>query len=306
MLMIPADAILQRQLWTSAEVARFFRVGVSSVKRWTDEGELEAIRTPGGHRRYTLTAIYRFASIRSLPVEGLPPMDESQQVVAIPPPADLTLFEALLSGNVEGVRRLVTPREESLAKRAAFLDRVVGDALRQIGEKWRDGKIGIDIEHRASHMVVEAVDRLRPSPRSTGPLALLACPPGELHDLPLRLVRLIFEWAGWRTEFAGAALPWPSARGAVERACPDVVAFSSRSSEEFQYLDFDRFVEFCNARGTTVAIGGEWARGGTGRIDKFERFRTLRGFERWLRNRGDFRHVGAPAARPGASASTAR
>src|ERR1043166_9611056 len=42
------------ELWTSAEVARAFRVGVSSIKRWTDEGELESVRTPGGHRRYSL------------------------------------------------------------------------------------------------------------------------------------------------------------------------------------------------------------------------------------------------------------
>ena len=278
------DEVVSRQLWTSADVARFFRVGVSSVKRWTDEGELEAIRTPGGHRRYTLGAIHRFASIRRLPTEGLPSIEEAEELIEIPPPADLTLFEALMSGNLDAVRRLVTPNEPTLAKRAAFLDRVVGDALREIGERWRDGRIGIDIEHRASHMVVDAIDRLRPAQRSTGPIALLACPPGELHDLPLRLVRLIFEWAGWRTEFAGAALPWPSARGAVERVQPAIVALSSRSSEAFQYLDFDRFVEFCNARGTMVAIGGEWARGGTGRVDRFERFRTLRGFERWLRN----------------------
>jgi excisionase family DNA binding protein len=279
----PPDDLFGRQLWTSADVARFFRVGVSSVKRWTDEGELEAVRTPGGHRRYTLAAIHKFASIRRLPVDGLPPLDSEQAVAVIPPPADLTLFEALMSGNLDSVRHLVTPNEDSLAKRAAFLDRVVGDALREVGERWRDGRIGIDLEHRASHMVVEAIDRLRPPTRSHGPVALLACPPGELHDLPLRLVRLLLEWAGWRTEFAGAALPWPSARAAVERVRPELVAFSSRSSEAFQYLDFDRFVEFCNARGTTVAIGGEWARGGTGRVDKFERFRTLRGFERWVR-----------------------
>ena len=101
--------------------------------------------------------------------------------------------------------------------------------------------------------------------------------------MPLRLVRLILEWSGWRTEFAGASLPWPSARAAVERASPTIVALSSRSSEAFQYADFDRFVEYCAANNVTVVIGGEWARGGTGRVDQYERFRTLRGFERWLR-----------------------
>lgn len=272
-----------RQLWTSADVARFFRVGVSSIKRWTDEGELESVRTPGGHRRYTLPSIYRFASIRGLSMEHLPALNGVEAAIEIPPPADQTLFDALINGNIDAVRKLVTPREDSLAKRAAFLDRVVGDALREIGERWSTGELGVDIEHRASHMVVDAVDRLRPPLRHTGPLALLGCPPGELHDLPLRLVRLVLEWRGWRTEFSGAAMPWASLRAAVDRARPALVTLSSRASDAFQFSDFDRFVDFCHDRGVQVAIGGEWARGGTGRIDGYFRFRTLRGFERWLR-----------------------
>jgi excisionase family DNA binding protein len=278
-----APSAAQRQIWTSAEVARFFRVGVSSVKRWTDEGELESIRTPGGHRRYRLAAIHRFASLRGLPAEGLPPMAEADQLIEVPPPVDISLYKALTTANAEAIRQLVAPREESLAKRAAFFDRVVGEAMREIGIRWSAGDIGVDVEHRASHMIVEALDRMRPSTKVGAPLALLACPPSELHDLPLRLVRLIFEWSGWRTEFAGASLPWPSARAAVDRAKPTIVALSSRGGDVFQYTEFDRFIDYCEGKKIQVVVGGEWARGGTGRVDKYERFRTLRGFERWLR-----------------------
>src|SRR5437763_11312046 len=96
-------------LWTSAEVAQAFRVGVSSIKRWTDEGELESIRTPGRHRRYTLPALFRFASIRSLPTDLLPPLEQTELFEEIPPPADITLYQALVDGDEEAVRRLVTP-----------------------------------------------------------------------------------------------------------------------------------------------------------------------------------------------------
>ncbi len=283
MLRSPNDSASSGQIWTSAEVARFFRVGVSSVKRWTDDGELESIRTPGGHRRYTLVSVHRFASLRSLPTDHLPPIEEADRLIEIPPPADISLYDALTRGDAAAVRRLITPRENSLSKRAAFLDRVVGEAMREIGERWSSGDIGVDVEHRASHMIVEALDRLRPSTQPGARLALLGCPPGELHDVPLRLVRLMFEWAGWRTEFAGASLPWPSAQAAVQRAKPAIVALSARSSDAFQHADFDRFVDHCSAHKIPVLIGGEWARGGTGRVDQYERFRTLRGFERWLR-----------------------
>jgi excisionase family DNA binding protein len=271
-------------LLTSAQAAHAFRVGVSSIKRWTDEGELESVRTPGGHRRYTAAALHRFASIRGLPTDVLPEASIAQSPFEIPPPADVTLLDAMIHGDADSVRRLVAPRVETLPRRAAFLDRVVGDALREIGYRWEGGTLGVDQEHRASQMITESVDRLRPPIAKSGPLVILACPPNEWHDLPLRLVRLIFEWSGWRTELLGASLPWASAQAAVERACPQILAYSSRSSSPYDVPEFDRLVKHCAESGTRVIVGGEWARGGTGGVDDYLRFRTLRGFERWLRS----------------------
>jgi methanogenic corrinoid protein MtbC1 len=269
-------------LWTSAEVASAFRVGVSSIKRWTDEGELESVRTPGAHRRYTLAAIYRFARIRSMSTELLPTLEQSELFGDLPQPADTTLFAALLAGDNDAVRSLVAPQVESLVQRASFLDRVVGDALREIGDRWQRGELSVDQEHAASHMIAEAVDRLRPRIERPARVVLLACPPGEWHDLPLRLVRLIFEWKGWRTEFVGAQLPWQGARAAVERIRPTLVAFSARHGEAFDEPDFEAFVDFCSQRGVAVVVGGGWARGGTAGEKGYSRFRTLRGFEKWL------------------------
>jgi len=278
---MPANLRERHHLWTSADAARAFRVGVSSIKRWTDEGELESVRTPGGHRRYTPVSLHTFASIRGLQTDLLPPLP---QVAPKPPlPADITLYQALAQGDPGAVRALINPPADSLAKRASFLDRVVGDALREIGYRWERGDLGVDQEHRASNMVIDSVDRLRPRIDPAGKLVLLACPPDEWHELPLRLVRLIFEWRGWRTEFLGAALPWTAARAAVDRARPAVIGFTSRSGDAFQEPEFDRFVEFCRTKGTKIVVGGEWARGGTGAGDAYLRFRTLRGFERWLR-----------------------
>ncbi len=271
-------------LWTSAEAARAFRVGVSSIKRWTDEGELEAIRTPGGHRRYTLTGLHRFASIRGLGTDRLPPLTPFEREAAVPPPADVTILQALVTGDAQTIRGFVVPRVSSVAKRATFFDRVIGEAMREIGFRWEGGVLGVDEEHRASHLLTEAVERIRPELAfGSRPLAFLACPPDELHELPLHLVRLIFEWSGWRTELAGASLPWQSARAAIERDGPAIVAFSARSGAPFQTHGFESLVRWCGTRSAHVIVGGEWARGGPGEVDGYRRFRTLRGFERWLR-----------------------
>src|SRR5947199_1737385 len=120
------------ELWTSAQVARAFRVGVSSIKRWTDEGELESVRTPGGHRRYSLPSLYRFASIRSLSLHDLPQIEQGLLFEDIPPETAVTLYDALVNGDAEAVKQLVTPHVSSTVQRAAFLDRVVGNALRDL------------------------------------------------------------------------------------------------------------------------------------------------------------------------------
>ena len=267
-------------LWTSADAARAFRVGVSSIKRWTDEGELESIRTPGGHRRYSPVALIRFATVRGLPLDRLPRVPAN---APLPLPADISLYKALATANVDAVRHLVRPRSESAAKRAALLDRVVGDALREIGYRWERNELTVEEEHRASHIITDAITELRPRGSRNPQLATLACPPGELHELPLHLVRLMFEWVGWTTDLLGASLPWSAARSAVERTSPAIFAFSSRNGEPYRTAEFRKFVEFCNGRDVQVIVGGDWARGGTGRTDGFLRFRTLRGFERWLR-----------------------
>ena len=40
-------------LMTPAEVAKAFKVDPMTVTRWARSGRLSAIRTPGGHRRYS-------------------------------------------------------------------------------------------------------------------------------------------------------------------------------------------------------------------------------------------------------------
>jgi len=195
------------RLWTSAEAARAFRVGVSSVKRWTDEAELESVRTPGGHRRYTLKALHRFAAARRLPTDLLPPLESD---IHVPKPPDITLFEALVRGDADAVRCLVTPAPDGLAKRATFLDRVIGDAMREIGDRWERGEIDVAAEHRASGIVLRIVGRLGPRfvrrGRSRGTV-VLGAPPGERHGLPVALLADLLRGSGWEIHDLGADVP---------------------------------------------------------------------------------------------------
>lgn len=49
----------ESELLTPGEVARLFGVDPKTVARWADAGELSAVRTLGGHRRYRASEVYR-------------------------------------------------------------------------------------------------------------------------------------------------------------------------------------------------------------------------------------------------------
>jgi excisionase family DNA binding protein len=213
-----------RRLLTSAAAARLLGVGVSTLKRWTDEGRITAIRTAGGHRRYD---------------------------------------EDALRGRARTKPRASTP---------ADLD-AIGEELRELGLRWERGEIGVEEEHRVSNALAFELDSLRPEIPEDAPLALLACPPGELHDLPLRLVRLTLEWRGWRTDFLGASTPWDAIERAVRAQKPQLLALTAR--EPIDTARLQKMVKM-----TRVVIGGSWARGPGG--GEIARFRSLRAFDRFL------------------------
>lgn len=54
----------EERLLTGREVADLFRVDAKTVARWAAAGKLEAIRTPGGHRRYREPEVLRLMASR--------------------------------------------------------------------------------------------------------------------------------------------------------------------------------------------------------------------------------------------------
>lgn len=55
-------------LLTPTECARMLNVAPVTLRKWAQKGMLEAIVTPGGHRRYTVEEISGFADKHNLPI----------------------------------------------------------------------------------------------------------------------------------------------------------------------------------------------------------------------------------------------
>jgi excisionase family DNA binding protein len=275
---------LSARFLTSSDVAELLGVGVSSVKRWTDEGVLGSVRTVGGHRRYLPAEVSRFAGQRgievALPVDSAPALSEYDEVHARE-----ALLHALIRGAEEEAQSIVAAHFATDLDRASFLDRVVGGAMKLIGDRWEEGILSVDCEHRSAHIVAQILDQHRPRSRGSVSRATLASPPGELHDLPLRMVRLVLELEGWRTDFLGANTPWDSMTNALREQKSNLLLLSSHTGEVFGTPEFADFAVAMTRRGIRIGIGGAWARGGRERrTDQILRFRSLGGFQRWLRS----------------------
>jgi len=49
------------------EVALLLHVSEATIKRWTDAGKLQAIRSPGGHRKIRLADVAKYALVKETP-----------------------------------------------------------------------------------------------------------------------------------------------------------------------------------------------------------------------------------------------
>jgi methanogenic corrinoid protein MtbC1 len=80
--------------------------------------------------------------------------------------------------------------------------------LHDLGDRWERGEASVAQEHFASHFLRGRLLGLaRGWDRGVGPRAVLACVPGEQHDLPLIVFGIALREHGWRVTFLGADVP---------------------------------------------------------------------------------------------------
>ena len=107
--------------------------------------------------------------------------------------------------------------------------------LHDLGDRWADGTVDVATEHFASNLLRARLAGLaRGWGQEHGPCAVLACPPGELHDLPLLAFGVVLHRNGWRIVYLGADTPLTDLGRTVEEKRPDVVILAAVTPERFQ------------------------------------------------------------------------
>ena len=106
----------------------------------------------------------------------------------------------------------------------AFVRDLILPTLTAVGRGWEQGSVEISQEHFASNLIRGRLLSLaRLWGRGSGPLALLACAPGEQHDMTLLAFGLILRSYGWRILFLGADTPLSTPQDAARTTAPAVI-----------------------------------------------------------------------------------
>jgi DNA-binding transcriptional MerR regulator len=125
----------------------------------------------------------------------------------------------------------------------AFVERSVESAIIdvlmplfvRVGEMWELGRIGIAQEHFASSLVRRRLGALSLTwGVGTGPVAVLACPPGEFHDIVLLSFGVLLGRAGWRIRYLGPDTPVHSLSQAARLTQADAVVLACRRPTGFR------------------------------------------------------------------------
>ena len=231
-------------------------------------------RTPKGHRLYTQQDVGRINRIVELLEQGIsvghvkPLLDQAPGVATAPSATDVgdtwkDHQDSMLSA-IEGFDEQALDRNYNDALSLYPLDivnqRLTTPLLRLLGERWKKRDTGIAEEHFFSLYLRNKLGARihHMNQRGNGPLLLLACLPGDLHETGLLFFALAAVDAGYRALILGANTPLQQIPGVLDkRPCAAVVLSGSskpaRGVIDTELPDLIRHIK------TPVFVGGDTA-----------------------------------------------
>jgi MerR family transcriptional regulator, light-induced transcriptional regulator len=222
------------------------RVGVSPelLRAWERRyGLLHPARSAGGLRLYTPADVQRVSLMQQHLAEGMAAAEAAALAVrdvdaeeaarsALHPEAIRDELAEALDAFDEPRAQAILDRLLALATVETLLSEVIVPYLQELGDRWKRGEASVAQEHFASGVLRGRLLGLaRGWGLGLGPSAVLACPPGEQHDLGLIAFGLALRSRGWRIVYLGPDSPIDTVADVSRRIQPDLVVLNAVSRE---------------------------------------------------------------------------
>jgi len=259
------------QYFNSEEAARILNVNVSSIKRWTEDGTLECVKTAGGHRKFTMQHLAKFLeehktkTIRAnlFPIES----DEDLEINTRILKADFEFLVDYVSEQSrlchrDRVLRVFNGLYLAQNPLHQIYDQLVTPVLHKIGDLWEQGEISVIEEHFSTQTIRDCLVRLQgiiqmPSEKLGTAFCLIMSQ--ELHDVAIKMVDHILELKGYKILFSGQMTPSMKIEKIFEIYQPDRVYISSTivTDVNLAQAEFDKICYIAQAHNARVYVGGQ-------------------------------------------------
>ena len=234
------------------------RLGVSDhlLRAWESRyGLLQPVRSAGGFRLYSEADALRVRRMQSHLAHGLSAAEAARAVLREDSRARADHDRAAgphhapAASELPGaLRQALDAFDEPAAQ--AVLDRLVSDLsvptvlrdvvvpyLAELGERWERGTASVAQEHFASNVIRGRLAGMaRGWGNGYGPRAVLACPPGELHDLALMVFGIVLNRNGWRIDYLGTNTPVEELTRTADARRPDLIVLATTLPENLEPL----------------------------------------------------------------------
>jgi DNA-binding transcriptional MerR regulator len=225
------------------------RVGVSEhvLRAWESRYEvLHPTRSAGGYRLYSAADEHRVRRMKELLAAGLSAAEAAGVVRAASSTSNVDVPSAGVPEDREALRRALETFDEPAAQAAldrllsrlsvsAVLREVVLPYLHELGRRWQQGTVSVAQEHFASNILRGRLAGLALGwGAGAGPRAVLACPPGELHDIPLMVFGIALNRVGWRVTYLGGNTPLSELLETVDVTRPELVVLAAVAASRFE------------------------------------------------------------------------
>lgn len=254
------------------ELSRRSGVSPELLRAWERRyGLLRPTRSAGGLRLYSGEDVERVNAMRRHIDDGLAAAEAAAlalRTAAVPAPQSLAFdpartrveLGAALDAFDEAEAQAVLDRALAATTLDGLLAEIVLPYLRDLGARWERGEVSVAQEHFASGVLRGRLLGLaRGWGLGAGPVAVLACLPGEHHDLGLIAFGLALRARGWRIVYLGPDTPIDTVGSAADGFPAPLVVL--------QAVDGDRLRPAVRALRSLAArhrvvLGGGAVRGG--------------------------------------------
>lgn len=259
------------QYYNSDEAAKILGVNVSTIKRWTDSGKLECMRTAGGHRKFIMKHLSKFletnrkktAQVNLFPLENETDIKISSHILK----GDFSFLakqikKHALKSNREKVQKILNGLYLAQYPLHVIYDHLLTPVLHEIGNMWENKKLGVIEEHLASQTIRDSINRLQgiiKIPAIKKGKALCINLSSELHDIALKMVDHILEIRGYKVYFSGQNTPIKKFESVIDNFKPDRIYVSSTYIEDLEPMqkEFELLCKLSAARNIQIYVGGK-------------------------------------------------